>query len=45
MPGVASLSRAIADGQAAGAVVGQTQKDVLIPQQYRRAPEGVRLIT
>ena len=21
-----------------------TQKDVLIPQQYRRAPDGVRLV-
>lgn len=37
------LSRAIADGQAAGAII-VTQKDVLIPQQYRRAPDGVRLV-
>ena len=37
------LSRAIADGRAAGAII-VTQKDVLIPQQYRRAPDGVRLV-
>lgn len=37
------LSRAIDQGHVAGALV-VTQKDVLIPDQYRRAPQGVELV-